>query len=574
MPAAMLVVRMLLPAMLALAAGTAAPPEPRFVELDPMFGPSGAVLQMAPARPAVWGRASATAGAVTLSLDGVAAAHAAVGSDGRWATTLPPQLAAYNRTLEVAAGGGGAHATVSVAVSFGSVILCSGQSNMAMSVGGPGDFHKPNKTAFAADNGTAESAASARFTGKIWYREDTNDTYIGPKRVWRPVSPATLPGFSAVCWYAGKSLFEAARERTGADVPLGLIAATWGGSPIEYWLPQSDPADPNRNACEVDEPQCVPKFPLMGNVSDSAFFSKYVRPLAPYTVSALIWDQAERDVKCPRSLAHYACMQKLLIKSWQTEFNSSFAFVGVQLAGYVVDPRGGPLSPEQPGLFAMRLQQEHGCAGLERCAVVPTYDLSCSAGIAGGCPFGSVHQPHKVEIGRRIGLHLDKLLLAPGAGSPSAVQGPVATKVTAAPPASSSSLRRHITSEDGDGGSARLRQFAVSVRFSGGSAPFSLRPTRNCTSCCGGAHTVDLDASIDGKIWVNATRVTLDGQAQQLLLRFEVALAAAPTLVRHTAAAAFPQCALYNAEGLPMLPFEMDVSSSSSSSSSSSLSFE
>ena len=90
-----------------------------------------------------------------------------------------------------------------------------------------------------------------------------------------------------------------------ADVPLGLIAATWGGSPIEYWLPQSDPADPNRNACEVDEPQCVPKFPLMGNVSDSAFFSKYVRPLAPYTVSALIWDQAERDVKCPRSLAHY-----------------------------------------------------------------------------------------------------------------------------------------------------------------------------------------------------------------------------------------------------------------------------
>jgi hypothetical protein len=55
-------------------------------------------------------------------------------------------------------------------------------------------------------------------------------------------------------------------------------------------------------------------------------------------------------------------MQKFLIGSWQRAFNSSFAFVGVQLAGYIVDPRAGPLGPEQPGLFEMRLQQEHGAS--------------------------------------------------------------------------------------------------------------------------------------------------------------------------------------------------------------------
>ena len=126
-----------------------------FVEFDAMFG-DGAVLQMQPARAAVWGRAPP--GAVALSLDGVAVARAAVGSDGRWSTTLPPQPPGYNRTLRVAAGSAGQ----SVCVSFGSVLLCSGQSNMAMSVGGPGDFHKPNHTAFAADNGTAESAAASR----------------------------------------------------------------------------------------------------------------------------------------------------------------------------------------------------------------------------------------------------------------------------------------------------------------------------------------------------------------------------------------------------------------------------
>ena len=49
----------------ALAAGTAhAAHEPPhfFVELGPAFGPSGTVLQMAPAWPAAWGRASAAAG--------------------------------------------------------------------------------------------------------------------------------------------------------------------------------------------------------------------------------------------------------------------------------------------------------------------------------------------------------------------------------------------------------------------------------------------------------------------------------------------------------------------------------
>lgn len=126
---------------------------------------------------------------------------------------------------------------------------------MAMAVGGPGVFHKPNKTAFAADNGTTESAASARYTGKIWIREDTNDTYMGPKNVWRPVSPGTIVGFSAVCWYSGKALFEAAMARNaGTPVPLGLIAATWGATPIEYWLPQTKPSNPNVNPCELDEP--------------------------------------------------------------------------------------------------------------------------------------------------------------------------------------------------------------------------------------------------------------------------------------------------------------------------------
>ena len=102
------------------------------------------------------------------------------------------------------------------------------------------------------------------------------------------------------------------------------------------------------------------------------------------------------------------------------------------------------------------------------------------------------------------------------------------------------------------------KSFSVSVKFAGGSAPFRLLPTRNCTSCCSGTHTVDLDASADGTVWANATNVRLERES---VLVFEVALDAPPTSVRHTAASAFPQCALYNMEGLPLLPFRMDVGS-------------
>ena len=100
--------------------------QPAFLEFDPMFG-DGAVLQMAPARAAVWGRAPTTgAGSVTLSLAGQPVSSAAVGADGTWATTLPPQPASYNHTLSIAVAGG---QSKSVSVSFGHVLLCSGYTS-------------------------------------------------------------------------------------------------------------------------------------------------------------------------------------------------------------------------------------------------------------------------------------------------------------------------------------------------------------------------------------------------------------------------------------------------------------
>lgn len=96
-------------------------------------------------------------------------------SKGNWVTYLPPQVAAWNRTLAVSSsssGGGGSSgsnirggerfqsATLSIPVSFGETVLCAGQSNMGMQVG-------PSVRKFDADNATAENAASVLYSGKI-----------------------------------------------------------------------------------------------------------------------------------------------------------------------------------------------------------------------------------------------------------------------------------------------------------------------------------------------------------------------------------------------------------------------
>ena len=329
--------------------GPPPPPASGQLAFDRMFV-GGAVLQMGPAMAAVWGW-NAPNTAITLTLDGAVVARAAPtgGRDGNftWRAMLPPQPQGYSRVLQVTSGG----QTASVNVSFGVVILCSGQSNMGMAVG-PGKF--------VADNGTAESAASARYAGKIFLRADSGHygdppgpgdpgqaarqaTGPRPRGTWFAPSNTTLPDFSAVCWYSGRSLYDRALAASGT--PLGLIVAAVGGSPIEYWLPPMPGASPPgyfQNPCEDDYPQCD------NGKNDTEFYREYIEKLVPYTLGAVshhdiaviwlaffsrcqryrcwqvIWDQAERDVKCPVAMQAYPCMQQYLISSVRPSSSSSY----------------------------------------------------------------------------------------------------------------------------------------------------------------------------------------------------------------------------------------------------------
>eukprot|EP00937_MAST-01D_sp_MAST-1D-sp2_P007763 g7763.t1 len=493
---------------------------------DKMFL-GGAVLQRDEYTP-VWG-AAGPGDAVTLARADGAAASAVANSSGIWTVLLPPHAAQYNVSMTVSttaaaagsasmgAAGSGATATATAVVSYGEVVLCVGQSNMGMQVG-------PSERGFDADNATAEAAAAFRYSGRIQLFESGGARSKNP--AWFTVDPVSIRNFSAVCWLTGRDLFGSMGER----VPVGLVLSAIGAHPIESWL---GPAELAACGVSADAP-CEAQMPL------SKIWLNAIVPVAPFKIGFMIYDQAEADVDC-RSLsdrqdriAKYACLERALVTSYREMFNSSLGFAAVQLPGYS--------DVQREGIFTMRLQQRAGAQAADApgtpAVAVPTYDLSCAMGKTDGCPHGNVHNVHKQPVGARLAAQIAHLHL----GAPGTVLGPEMAGVST----------RNVA-----GG------FNVTVNFAGGSEPFALRPTRNCSVCCGddaGADVGDFDASMDGNgtAWVNGTKPALvNGTA----VRFFVAAppGSSPQWVRYTANRAFPQCALYNQEGFPAFPFRARV---------------
>ncbi|HYE27815.1 MAG TPA: sialate O-acetylesterase [Allosphingosinicella sp.] len=186
--------------------------------LDPLFS-DHAVLQRERAI-VVWGEA-APRELLTVSLGG-ASRSVTAGGDGRWRVELPAMPAGGPYDLTVVGTKGASARAQDVLV--GDVWLCSGQSNMEFPVGralngeaevaGASDAHLriltvPKKTA---------AAPAAGFGGPI---------------SWAPASPHAVRDFSAACYFMVREL------RASEKVPIGAIAASWGGTAIRSWMDEA-----------------------------------------------------------------------------------------------------------------------------------------------------------------------------------------------------------------------------------------------------------------------------------------------------------------------------------------------
>jgi len=138
-------------------------------------------------------------------------------ADGRFRLMVPTAKAGGPFKITVAAD----NSVTFTNIMLGEVWLCSGQSNMEWPLA-------------ATDNAEATIAGAKHPNIRLFTVENTISAHkrIDVNGNWSECTPKSVGTFSAVAYYFACAL----QDRLGTDVPIGLIAADWGGTPAESWV--------------------------------------------------------------------------------------------------------------------------------------------------------------------------------------------------------------------------------------------------------------------------------------------------------------------------------------------------
>lgn len=143
------------------------------------------------------------------------------GTDGKWFVQLSPLKAGGPYSMEISAS----NQITLHDILVGDVWLCSGQSNMVHYL----DLHQERyaKEIAQADNSEIRQflvPTSTDLTGPV---DDL------PQGSWKTATSENIGRFSVVAYFFAKKLYEA------EGVPIGLINASVGGTPIEAWTSEA-----------------------------------------------------------------------------------------------------------------------------------------------------------------------------------------------------------------------------------------------------------------------------------------------------------------------------------------------
>lgn len=184
--------------------------------LHPLFQDHAVIQRDQPTPIHGWAKPGARVTVTFLGRDDTVRA----GKDGVWSLNMPAAPAGGPYDIAIRSDDGQS-ATIRD-VLLGDVFLCSGQSNMQMTVA---QARNAADEISKADNDHIRLMQVDRRSAP-----QLRDLPLTPVK-WTSASRQTVPDFSAVCYFFGREI-----EKT-QHVPVGLIHASWGGSVIQDWLP-------------------------------------------------------------------------------------------------------------------------------------------------------------------------------------------------------------------------------------------------------------------------------------------------------------------------------------------------
>lgn len=357
----------------------------------------------------VWGWAD-PGEAVTVTIAGqtkTATADAA----GKWSVKLDKLAAGETQTLVVS----GKNKVTVNDVLIGEVWLGSGQSNMQMQMKGVQNIE--------------QEKAAAKFPQIRVFTVKRNEQ-VAPQTdcegAWVLCSPETVETFSATAYFFGRELHQK------LNVPVGLIVAAVGATPVEGWTSMEKmsgrkelapvfaewdakmrvPFDPVKAQAQYQKQYAAWKTNSAKRVAEGKpagyapqkpvppredknypgnLFNGMIAPIIPYAMRGAIWYQGENSGRAGFAQL-YEYQLPLLIADWRERWGQGeFPFAWVQLANY----REYTNSPSPVSHWA-RVRE-----GMLKSLAVTNTGMAVAIDIG---MTDNIHPINKQEVGRRLGL--------------------------------------------------------------------------------------------------------------------------------------------------------------------------
>ena len=327
-------------------------------------------------------------------------------AEGHWSVTVPApsngKMGPFNITVDsVDQTGSTTNSTTFGNVFFGDVIVCSGQSNMALPVS-------------ATDNSTAEIAAASQYQNIHLFNvvhNESNTSISTIAGVWQTASNASVPSFSAVCYITGRMLVDWLRNaHTDTEMHIGLIESNIGGTTVHFWAPPEVGMACNTTGILPWEGECAQHVA-------GWLWNAMINPISMngtgYPIMAAMYyqgeaDSGENDHMSPDA---YTCELANMIRFWRKEWNqTAMPFININLPGGGsggCDP--GDIDAGFTGWVGIRAAQQRTSRIVGHAGMVVGVDQG-----------GPLHYPHKSEVAHRASLWVRQLAY----GDTAQAQGP------------------------------------------------------------------------------------------------------------------------------------------------------
>eukprot|EP00041_Stephanoeca_diplocostata_P021908 m.518030 g.518030 ORF g.518030 m.518030 type:complete len:556 (+) comp21937_c0_seq3:120-1787(+) len=443
------------------------------------------------------------------------------------ATTAMTPTSALQITVEIPTEG-----LVAVAhdVLFGTVFLCSGQSNMVHPLSY--DYNAteqieavkllPNLRLFQVGRQWGNTAIPT-----LGCHDNGTTPSLTPgcseRNTWHVATNVTAAYFSAVCYLTAQEIM---RTELGSDASVGLIESDWGGSAQEPWV---DRLFAKKRGCNMTHftPTACPTDQLMSPIRGNYWGCLYNGMIAPLLASvsphAVLWYQGEANSNPPGyPKTEYECALTGMVQSWRIAFGApTLPFFLVQLAPYWQSPLGR-------GFPGVRIEQEMAVRTGVADGYCVTHDIGDHA--------GGVHPHNKTEVGKRLSYAVRNVLYN--------------TSTAVAPGDPSSATKATVTSTG-----------AVDIAFNNVPTFLTWGPTHNCTQCCTPATMVvemgPMSETNNESAWTACPASPGKDAMGAVVLKVQKAPQSA-TGARY-AWSNYPECVLFDQHHLPVGPFALSL---------------